>query len=199
MPLWVEAIILFSVATMLLRIGGKETISSMNMGEVVVMIGIASIMVEPLKSKQLLNSIYAGALLIGFSLTLVFIQIYFPITKRWITGEPIVLVENGQIVRKNLKRARVTVDDVKMRLRVEQVDDLAKVKYATLEPSGKMGIELNPEYTFATKRDIEELKTALLMITEKLNVFPAFYTPPSDPKQNLFQQVEEIQQHDPLQ
>jgi uncharacterized membrane protein YcaP (DUF421 family) len=198
-PLWVEAIILFSVATLLLRIGGKETISSMNMGEVVVMIGIASIMVEPLKSKQLLTSIYSGSLLIGFSLFLVFVQIYFPRTKRWIMGEPILLVENGQIIHKNLKRARVTVDDVKMRLRVEQVDDLTKVKYATLEPSGKMGIELYSEYTFATKKDIEELKTAIQMIGGKLDVFPVFYTPPSDPEQNLFQQAEEIQNHDPLQ
>jgi uncharacterized membrane protein YcaP (DUF421 family) len=199
MPHWLEAATVFLSATLLFRLGGKETISTMRIGQAIVMIGIASILVEPLKTKSLWVSIYGAALLILMSLLATYVHIYFPKTKRWLMGQPIVLIKNGQIIHQNLKRARTTVDDLKMRLRSDKVTEISMVKYATLEPSGRLGIEFFPEYSYATKRDIDELKEAILLIGNELKVTPNFFTPTKVSKDNLFFQAENVQEKDPLQ
>jgi uncharacterized membrane protein YcaP (DUF421 family) len=199
MPDWLQAIIFFGSALVLLRIAGSRTFSQRSPGEVVIMIGLGTVLVHPLKDENPWMAVYHGALIVGALLVLSFIQIYFPKTKKWVLGEPIVLVKDGQVLEGNLKRARMTVDELKMRFRVKKVNDIAKVRMATLEVGGDLGVEMYPADSNATKKDIEDLKRAIELIGSKINATPVFYTPPSDPKQNLFVQAEEVQEKDPLQ
>src|SRR3954453_13079914 len=53
-------------------------------------------------------------------------------------GEPIVLVQDGTVLDRNLKRERMTAEEVAEEARLQQVDSLEKVKWAVLEPSGKI-------------------------------------------------------------
>lgn len=199
MPLWLQATILFCAALVLFRIGGKESISSMRIPEVVVMIGLASILVEPIKSKNVWTSIYAAGVFIILSLIVNYAPIYLPKTKKWIIGQPIFLIKNGEIIYPNLKRSRITEDDLKMQLRAEKVNDIKIVKSAVLEASGRLGIELYPEHAVATKKDIDELKQAIQLIGEKLHVSPSFSASKPAQSSNLFTQAEQVQAQDPLQ
>jgi uncharacterized membrane protein YcaP (DUF421 family) len=51
-------------------------------------------------------------------------------------GHPIVLVEDGRVIEKNLRRERLTVDDVAELARASQLASLADVQWAIFEPSG---------------------------------------------------------------
>jgi uncharacterized membrane protein YcaP (DUF421 family) len=53
-------------------------------------------------------------------------------------GEPIVLVENGRPVERNLRRERLTVDELRSEARLQQIPRLADVRWAVLETSGKI-------------------------------------------------------------
>lgn len=199
MPGWLEAVIYFLSAVVLLRLAGKRTFSQLTIGEVIIMIGLGTVLVHPLKSENSWLTAYHGALIVLGVLILSYSQIYFPRLKKWIIGEPMVLISNGQIISSNLKKARMTVDELKARLRTQKVNDLSKVKTATLEISGQLGLELNDEHSYATKSDIEQLKQAITAISIQLNTNPMFYSPPSDPKDNLFNQAERVEDQDPLQ
>lgn len=199
MPYWLQAIILFLAANVLFRISGKQSISSMRVDEVVIMIGLASVLVEPLKSKNLWICIYTGAILIFLMLGMTYLEIFFPRLKRWVMGDPIVLIKNGEINLQNLKRARMTVDELKMRVRVEKIADISQIRFATLEASGRLGIDLDPEYAAATKKDIEDLKQAIQLIGSRLNTSVQYTIPPTHPEKNLFIQADQVQDQDPLQ
>ncbi|RNB80209.1 DUF421 domain-containing protein [Brevibacillus fluminis] len=199
MPYWLQAVILFLAANVLFRISGKNSISSMRVDEVVIMIGLASVLVEPLKSKNLWICIYVGAILILLMLSMTYLEIFFPRLKRWVMGEPIVLIKNGEINHQNLKRARMTVDELKMRIRAEKIIDISQIRFATLEASGRLGLDMDPEYAAATKKDIEDLKQAIQLIGSRLNAAVQYTIPSTNPEKNLFIQADEMQEQDPLQ
>lgn len=194
-----QAIIYFLAAIVLLRIGGKRTISQMTTSEMVIMIGLGTVLVHPLKSESSWISVYNGTLIMGGLIIVSLLQIYVPKSKKWIMGEPITVIKDGEILRENLKKTRVPEDEFKMKLRIKKINDITKVKTATFEVSGELGVELYPDYTYATKKDIEDVKYAIKMLGQKMNTPMTFYTPPTDSNKNLFNQVKEVEHEDPLQ
>jgi uncharacterized membrane protein YcaP (DUF421 family) len=60
--------------------------------------------------------------------------------KRIIEGEPVILVQNGEAIDRNLKGERLTLDDVMEEARAQQLDSLDQVKWAVLESNGSISI-----------------------------------------------------------
>jgi uncharacterized membrane protein YcaP (DUF421 family) len=55
-------------------------------------------------------------------------------------GVPVILVEHGQPVDKNLKRERVTLEEVAAQARLQQVAQIGDIDWAVLETSGQISI-----------------------------------------------------------
>ena len=55
-------------------------------------------------------------------------------------GEPVVLVEDGRPIERNLRRERMTVDEVRAEARQQQVASLEDVRWAVLETSGRISV-----------------------------------------------------------
>jgi uncharacterized membrane protein YcaP (DUF421 family) len=53
-------------------------------------------------------------------------------------GEPIVVVVDGRVLEKNLRRQRMTVDELGAEARLAQIGSLEDVRYAVLESNGKV-------------------------------------------------------------
>jgi uncharacterized membrane protein YcaP (DUF421 family) len=51
-------------------------------------------------------------------------------------GEPIVLVENGQLIDRNMRRERLTLDDLAEKARLSEIESIDEVKWAVLETNG---------------------------------------------------------------
>ena len=61
-----------------------------------------------------------------------------------LNGDPVVIVENGRFIERNLKRERLTPDDVAEEMRQNQIHSLDEVQWAVLETSGKMSFIKKP-------------------------------------------------------
>ncbi|MBO8155686.1 MAG: DUF421 domain-containing protein [Bacillaceae bacterium] len=70
-----------------------------------------------------------------------------------ITYEPVVVVQNGKFIYKNLAKTRYTVDDVLQMLRGKDVFNLDEVEVAILEENGKISVIKKSRYQNATKED----------------------------------------------
>lgn len=68
-------------------------------------------------------------------------------------GQPVIVIKNGRILEKELKKLRLNVDDLTMLLREQSVLSVKDVDYATLEPNGKLAVILKTEKQPATKQD----------------------------------------------
>jgi len=57
---------------------------------------------------------------------------------RVLDGEPLIVVDNGQPVTRNLRRERITIEEVETEARLQQIASLDDVRWAVLETDGKM-------------------------------------------------------------
>jgi uncharacterized membrane protein YcaP (DUF421 family) len=60
--------------------------------------------------------------------------------RRVLDGEPVVLVENGRPIERNLRRERLTLEELAEKARLEQVESLDDVRLAVLETNGDISI-----------------------------------------------------------
>jgi uncharacterized membrane protein YcaP (DUF421 family) len=67
-----------------------------------------------------------------------FVSFKWPHARSVLEGDPIVLMEDGSFIESNMKRERMTPEEVAEEARQQQIDSIDKVKWAILEPSGKI-------------------------------------------------------------
>ena len=67
-----------------------------------------------------------------------YLSFRFPRARPVLDGEPIVIVRDGKPIDANLRRERLTLEEVMAEARLQQIDSLAKVKWAVLETSGQI-------------------------------------------------------------
>jgi uncharacterized membrane protein YcaP (DUF421 family) len=53
-------------------------------------------------------------------------------------GEPVVIVADGQVIERNLRRQRMTVPELEAEARLQQIGSLDEVRFAVLETNGKI-------------------------------------------------------------
>jgi uncharacterized membrane protein YcaP (DUF421 family) len=64
----------------------------------------------------------------------------FPALKRLGHAAPLQLIHDGRLLRRNLRKELVTLEELQGHLRKEGIDDIAKVKDAYMEGDGKISI-----------------------------------------------------------
>jgi uncharacterized membrane protein YcaP (DUF421 family) len=77
-----------------------------------------------------------AALTVGTS----YLSFRFRPLRRVMEGEPVVLVENGRPIDQNLRRERLTLEELGEKARMEQVESLDDVRLAVLETNGDISI-----------------------------------------------------------
>ncbi len=87
-------------------------------------------------------SVTGAVLVIG---TLALLQVFtsylsfrVPRLRPILEGEPIIVVEDGKPIERNLRRERLTVEEIAAQARMQQIESLDEVKWAVVETSGQM-------------------------------------------------------------
>ncbi|WP_045522203.1 DUF421 domain-containing protein [Neobacillus niacini] len=89
--------------------------------------------------------------------------------RKWLSGRPTVLIENGKILEENMKKVKFSIDDLNQHLREKNVFNINKVEYALLEVSGELSIFMKKPFQHVTKQDLnlpnsnESLPVELIM------------------------------------
>lgn len=152
-----QAVLIFVIGTILLKIGGRKSISQMTIPQVVIMIAIGTLLIQPVTGRGLWAT-FGVELVLIVSLTITeYIQLKFDRTESLISGKAVPVIENGTINEENLKGLRLTVDKLEARLRQSGIAAINDVQFATLETSGQLGYTLKKEKQPATKEDIQNL------------------------------------------
>jgi uncharacterized membrane protein YcaP (DUF421 family) len=90
------------------------------------------------------TSLTEGVVLVGtifaWNFLLDWLAFRFPRAHRLLHGDPLPLVERGQVQWRNLRREFLTRDDLLEQLRQHQVDDVSEVKRCHLEPDGHLSV-----------------------------------------------------------
>lgn len=148
-----KTIVIFFAGKLILRLGGRKSISQMTITQTIVMVGIGSLLIQPIAGDKIWSTLMIAFI---FTMLMVFseyLEIKFDIFESLFSGKAVIVIENGSIIIKNLKKLRLTVDRLETRLRQNGVSSIKDVKTATIEVSGQIGYELKDDKKPLTKED----------------------------------------------
>lgn len=74
--------------------------------------------------------------------------------RRAVCGKPIVVIENGRILQDQMRKLRMSTEDLFEQLRQNDVFYLQEIAYAIIETNGMMSVIKNPEYDFLTPKEM---------------------------------------------
>lgn len=138
----IRTIILYSTVIFSLRIMGKRQIGELQPSELVVAIMISDVATIPMESLDipLLSGIIPVLTLLLAEVLTSFLSIKSRRIRKFIMGEPSIIVYNGVICEKELLRQRFNLNDLLEELRLLGCFDISDVFVAVLETSGKLSV-----------------------------------------------------------
>lgn len=152
---YVRTIVLYLILIAVIRLMGKRQIGQMEPSEFVVTMLVANLASIPMQDGgiPLFSGIVPIVTVLGIELVLSALSLKSLKIRRILCGKPVILIENGNILQKNLKKTRVTLDELTGHLREKDVLDLRSVQYAILETNGNLSVFPYPKERPASAKD----------------------------------------------
>ena len=143
----IRAIIIYITVIIAVRIMGKRQLGELSNHEFVITVLISAVATIPLEDNAipLTNSLLP--ILIFISLEIIESAISMKSFKfsQLLEGKPIIIIKDGKLQQKELKRLRMTVSDVLDSLRSQGIFELSDVKNAIVEANGKLSVQTNDD------------------------------------------------------
>jgi uncharacterized membrane protein YcaP (DUF421 family) len=127
---------------------GKRQIGQLEPSEFVVAMLIADLAAVPMQDNSipLLSGIVPLLTVLGLELTVSFLVMKSVAFRRFFCGMPVILIDNGKVAQDNLRRTRVSMDELMSHLRQKDVLDVSQVQYAILETDGNLSVFPYPRH-----------------------------------------------------
>ena len=146
---------LYLVLILSVRMMGKRQIGQMEASEFVVTMLVANLASIPMQDAAI--PLYSGLLpilvVLGMELSLSGLILRSVWVRKFFCGKPVILIDNGKILLENLRRTRVTLDELMGHLRSKDVLDVQTVQFAILETDGSLSVFPYPEERPATAKE----------------------------------------------
>lgn len=157
------SLVSLTVLFILTKLIGFRQISEMSFFDYVVGISIGSIAAEMATNIDLewWKGVTAMVIYGAVGILLSYVSQKSIKARKFISGQPIILIENGKIIKNNLKKARIELNDLLTSARGNGYFNLSDIDYAIMETTGKISFlpvplkrQLNPkDFNFAPEKE----------------------------------------------
>ena len=154
---YLRTILLYLVLVGAVRLMGKRQIGQMEASEFVVAMLVADLAAIPMQDVAipLFSGIVPILTILGSEFVLAGICLRSIKLRKILCGKPVILIENGRVFQNNLRRTRVTIDELMGHLREKDVLDLEQVQFAILETNGNLSVFPFPAETPPSAKDLK--------------------------------------------
>lgn len=144
-----RTVILYLILLVVIRLMGKRQIGEMEASEFVLTMMVANLATIPMEDASLPLSHAIIPILTIMTLELAFSYLCLRSVKlrRILCGKPVILIENGKILRENLRKTRVSLDELTELLRGKDILTVDTVQYAILETNGNLSVFPYPAFS----------------------------------------------------
>jgi uncharacterized membrane protein YcaP (DUF421 family) len=140
MDIVIRALCAFLFVLVITRVIGRRELSSLEPFDLILLIVLGDLIQQGVTQS---DYSFTGLVLAAGTFTLLtvaasYLVFRFKRVRPLLEAEPLVLVENGKLIDANLRRERMTPEEVAAEARMQQIASLADVRWAVLESSGKI-------------------------------------------------------------
>ena len=152
---YLRTVILYLVLIAVIRLMGKRQLGQLEPSEFVVTMLVANLASIPMQDSGV--PLYTGLIpiltVLALELILAGMSLKSIAFRRLLCGKPVILIENGHILQSNLRKTRITQDELIGHLREKDVLDPRTVQFAILETSGDLSVFPYPKERPATAKE----------------------------------------------
>ena len=153
----VRTVILYLIIIFGIRLLGKHQVSELEPSEFVLALIIADIASVPMQDFgiPLLMGVIPIITLLCLAMILSVLTMKSLKLRALLTGSPSILIRDGRLDQKELRRTRMTLDEVLEELRLQGYTDLSAIRYAILETNGQLSLLPYADQKPPTARDMD--------------------------------------------
>jgi uncharacterized membrane protein YcaP (DUF421 family) len=140
MDIVLRAAVIFVVLFVVVRVMGRRELGQMEPFDLILLVVIGDLIQQGVTQSDysLTGAILAVTTLSVLTVAASYASFRFRRLRPLLDGEPIILVQDGRPVEANLRRERITVEEIAGQARLQQISHLSEVRWAVLETSGQI-------------------------------------------------------------
>jgi uncharacterized membrane protein YcaP (DUF421 family) len=140
MDIAIRSLVAFLFVFAITRVVGRRELSTLEPFDVIMLVVIGDLVQQGVTQSDYSVTGIVIVLSVVTLMTALFayLNFRFPKLRPWMEGRPVVLIDNGSVIKGNLRRERLTVEEVEAEARQQQIASLAQVRWAVLERNGRI-------------------------------------------------------------
>jgi uncharacterized membrane protein YcaP (DUF421 family) len=148
MDIVIRAAIAFFFIFLLTRVLGRRELNSLEPFDLILLVMMGDLVQQGVTQNDfsVTGLLLAGGTVGMMTVIFSFLSFRFARLRPLLDGEPVILVENGRVIEKNLKRERLTIGEVAAEARMQQIASIDDIRWAVLETNGQI--------SFIPKKDV---------------------------------------------
>ena len=140
MDLVIRAAVAFAFVYLITRVIGRRELSSLQPFDLILLVMIGDLVQQGVTQNDFSVT---GAILVGGTIALLtvavsFLSFRFPRLRPALEGEPVIVVEDGKPIERNLRRNRITLEELAAAARQNQLASIEDVRWGVLETNGQI-------------------------------------------------------------
>ena len=142
LTLLIRTILIYIIVTAAVRLMGKRQVSDMQTSELVITLIISEVASLPLENAErpLLNSLVPIMVIVAIELLVSLLMMKSKRFRSLICGHPIIIIKDGQMIDTQLRKLRISREDVYSLLREKDIADESTVRWGIIEPNGTLSV-----------------------------------------------------------
>ena len=140
MDLALRAIFLYAFVILLMRVTGRRELSTLSAIDLVLLIILGDAIQQGLTQDDysVTGAVIVVSTIAAMQVGTSYLSFRSRRARRVLEGEPIVIVQDGKLIERNMKRERLTEDEVAEEMRAQQIASVEDVEWGILETNGTM-------------------------------------------------------------
>lgn len=153
----IRTVILYIFVVFSVRLMGKRQISDLQPSELVITLLIADIASLPMENtdKPMLSGIIPTLILVSMEILVSVFMMKNSKFRRLVCGNPVVVIEDGELRQDKMRALRMTIEDLSVQLRQLGVFSIEDVEYCIAETNGKLSVLEKPKKRNPTAEDMD--------------------------------------------
>lgn len=142
MDIVIRAVVMFVFVWFVTRVVGRRELSTLEPFDLILLIVLGDLIQQGVTQNDFSVT---GAMLAGGTMALMtvlfsYLAFRFPRVQPILEGDPVILVERGETIDRNLRRNRITLEELAAQARSQQVAHIADIEWAVLETNGNISV-----------------------------------------------------------
>jgi uncharacterized membrane protein YcaP (DUF421 family) len=136
----IRAAIGFAFVLFLTRVVGRRELSSLQPFDLIMLVMLGDLVQQGITQNDfsVTGLMLAGGTIGVLTVVVSYLGFRFRVLRPVLEGEPLILVQDGEPIEANLRRNRITEDEILAMARQQQISSLDEVQWAVLETSGNI-------------------------------------------------------------